>query len=121
MAYNPIRCYLCNVERCKTENCVEKKTIFNQINGEVRQSSSQRLTRLGASQVGRYYCDKCAALEWNQSSDRPYATGQGIRMGMKFGRPGSGVTEPVGGGVDVKHGSYQRRIRKLQSKVLSSN
>ena len=120
MAYNEITCYLCNVERCKSNNCVEKDPIFKQINGEVRQSSSQRLTRLGASQVGRYYCDNCATLEWNQSSDRPYAMGSGIRMGMKFGRPGSGVTEPVSGGVDVKHGSYQRRLRKLQAKVLSS-
>jgi|TARA_B110000467_G_C18288885_1_gene463474 hypothetical protein len=118
MAYNPIRCYLCNVQTCKTANCVEKQPIFKQINGEVRQSSSQRLTRLGASHVGRYYCDKCAPLEWNQSSDRPYASGSGIRMGMKLGRPGSGVSEPVGGGVDVKHGSYQRRLRKLHSKTI---
>ena len=119
MAYNPIRCYLCNVERCKTLECTEKQPIFNQINGIVRQSSSQRMTRLGASQVGSYYCDKCASLEWNQSSDRQYPSGTGVRMGMKFGRPGSGVSEPIESGVDIKHGSYQRRIRKLQSKVLS--
>ena len=39
MAYNPIRCYLCNVERCKTLECTEKQPIFNQINGIVRQSA----------------------------------------------------------------------------------
>ena len=120
MAYNSTTCYICNVQKCKTTNCVEKKYVFKQINGEVRQSSSQRLIGLGASQVGRYYCDKCASLEWKQSSDREYAAGSGIHMGMKLGRPGSGVTDPTGGGVDVKHGSYQRRLRKLQAKVLSS-
>ena len=63
MAYNSTTCYICNVQKCKTTNCVEKKYVFKQINGEVRQSSSQRLIGLGASQVGRYYCDKCASLE----------------------------------------------------------
>lgn len=119
MAYYPIRCYLCNVERCRTVGCVEKQPIFSQINGDVRQSSSQRMTRLGASHVGIYYCNTCTSLNWNQSSDRLQPSGLGVRMNMKFGRPGSGVTEPKGSGVDIKHGSYQRRIRKLQSKVLS--
>ena len=41
-------------------------------------------------------------------------------MGMKFGRPGGGVTEPINSGVDIKHNSYQRRIRKLQAKVIST-
>ena len=33
---------------------------------------------------------------------------------MKLGRPGSGVTQPINSGIDIKHNSYQRRIRKLQ-------
>ena len=119
MPYNPIRCYLCNVIRCKTIDCLEKEPVFKRINGEVRQSSSQRITRLAASQAGIYYCDSCAGLGWNQSSDRILPAGRGVHMGMKFGRPGGGVTEPINSGVDIKHNSYQRRIRKLQSKVIS--
>ena len=41
-------------------------------------------------------------------------------MGMNLGRPGGGVTESINSGVDIKHNSYARRIRKLQAKVLSN-
>ena len=33
MAYNRIRCYLCNVIRCKTIDCLEKEAVFKSING----------------------------------------------------------------------------------------
>ena len=120
MAYNPIRCHICKVLRCKTVNCIEKEPVFKRIDGQVQQPSSLRMIRLGASQVGIYYCDSCAGLEWNQSSDRKLPGGRGIPMGMKLGRPGSGVTQPINSGIDITHNSYQRRIRKLQAKVLSN-
>ena len=121
MAYNPIRCYLCNVLRCGSANCTEKDPVFNQINGQVRQSSSQRIIKLGAKNVGLHnYCVKCSSLLWNQSSDRYLSSGRGVQMSLKRGRPGGGVTQPINGGVDIKHNSYDRRIRKLQAKVLSN-
>ena len=116
-------CPSCWINTCNISGCNEQITSKDAqwwARRLVHPSSSQRLSKLTASQVGQYYCNKCATLEWNQSSDRPLPAGKGVIMGMKMGRPGSGVTQPVGGCVDIKHNSYDRRLRKLKAKVLSS-
>ena len=113
-------CPNCWINTCKITGCYNENIVNKRINGEVRQSSSQRLSKLTAAQVGQHYCTKCASLEWNQSSDRPLPAGKGVFMGMHLGRPGAGVTQPVGSVVDIKHNSYDRRLRKLKAKVLSA-
>lgn len=60
-------------------------------------------------------------LRWNQSSDRAVAHistkvvpshGNSTRTSLTRHRPGAGA--PGGEGVDVKHGSYQRRLNRLK-------
>ena len=121
MSYQPVRCYICNIEECKTHKCYLKSSTYNKINHKVGKSSSERAIKLGAQNVTDRFCiEQCPPMSWNQSSDRIHAGGNGVHMSMKLGRPGGGITQPLTGGVDIKHNSYARRIRKLQGKVLSN-
>ena len=121
MSYQPIRCYLCNIEHCNTLECKLNTATYKKINNRVSKSSSERLIRVGAQNVLDRAClDPCPPMSWNQSSDRVYASGTGVRMTMPLGRPGGGVSQPKNAGVDIKHNSYARRLRKLQGKVLSN-
>lgn len=87
----------------------------------VTMSTSQLVVKQGALNVGENSCKQnCIPVRTNQSSDRLYASGRNIQMSKHLGRPGGGVTEPVNGGVDIKHNSYNRRLRRLQAKVLSN-
>lgn len=84
-------------------------------------STSQLMIKQGALNVGVNSCKQnCIPVRTNQSSDRLYASGRNIQMSKHLGRPGGGVTQPINGGVDIKHNSYNRRIRRLQAKVLSN-
>jgi len=104
MSYDPMRCYLCPTKM-----------------KQVPKSSSERIIRVGALNVGEKLCvQPCYRMPWNQSSDRVNAAGTGVFMSKPLGRPGGGVRQPIQSGVDIKHNSYDRRLRKLQAKVLSS-
>jgi hypothetical protein len=67
-------------------------------------------------------------LNWNQSSDRPVAhisprvvpsRGSSVKSSVTRCRPGA--CAPGGAGVDVKHGSYDRRLAKLKGKTCTRN
>jgi len=102
---------------CTSEGCINKGPIQKRINKEVGGSSSSYLIR----KVGKNAARCCNEDRlWHQSSDSIQPAGQNIRMSKYLGRPGGGTREPKGGGVDIKHNSYDRRLRKLHGKLFSS-
>jgi hypothetical protein len=69
-----------------------------------------------------------ANVNWNQMSDRNHAhvqknvvptRGSSTRQTITRNRPGAG--SPGGAGVDVKHGSYERRLARLKGKSCAKN
>ena len=69
-----------------------------------------------------------SVLNWNRSSDRNVAhisprvvpsRGSSVKGSITRCRPGASA--PGGAGVDVKHGSYDRRLAKLKGKMCAQN
>jgi hypothetical protein len=97
----------------KGETCIDplwqrQKRIQNQN----RVSSSEYIMNLGAVSAYQSAAGTTMKLNWNQSSDRANASVSKLNMRPAH-RPGAGGGG-AGSGVDVKHNSYDRYLRRLK-------
>ena len=128
--YGVVQCKACNgCENCSLD---DKSIIQKRIQNQVRVYGSQYTDALGAMNVIGNIHNKpkqqYGFVNWNQMSDRAvpgkqtrYVPGQNAsstRSSITRLRPGS--LGPVGKGVDMKHGSYDRYLARIKAPQLKA-
>lgn len=107
---------------CKTANYASNQ---KRILRTVRVSESEYMMNLAALSTYVRPCANNTRVNWNQMSDRIIpsivhvnvpSNGNSTKTSVTSLRPGS--TSAPGAGVDVKHGSYERRLLRLKGNIL---